>query len=249
MISAINAGGTSVGILADSLLKASVSIKYRDGIRQGRLVLVSPYDPSAGFNAGNAMNRNKFIYALADHALIVDSAYEKGGTWAGAKEELKRENHPPVWVRLDGKVSAGNEQLLKLGARAFPSEPWNQHILKLLEDLQDLKTIHEDKKESWQLDLLKSQDWQPSNPSEEPIHTQPVPEVAQLPQTAYDAVIPLLLYHLREPKGEKEIADVLDVGLGQARLWLKKAVQDSSIEKKKTKYLLNQSPQQLQLLK
>lgn len=247
MISAINAGGTSVGILADSLLKASVSIKYRDGIRQGRLVLVSPYDPSAGFNAGNAMNRNKFIYALADHALIVDSAYEKGGTWAGAKEELKRENHPPVWVRLDGKVSAGNEQLVKLGARAFPSEPWNQHIFKLLEDFQVLNTIDEHKSE--QLDLLNSTDWQLSNSSNEPIHTQSVPEVSQLPKTAYDAVIPLLLHHLREPKGEKEIADVLDVGLAQARLWLKKAVQDSFIEKKKTKYVLNQSPQQLQLLK
>ena len=39
----------------------------------GRLVLVSSYDPSARFNVGHAMQRNKAIYALAEAALIVDA--------------------------------------------------------------------------------------------------------------------------------------------------------------------------------
>jgi hypothetical protein len=36
------------------------------------------------------MQRNKLIYALADAALVVNSDFEKGGTWAGAIEQLER---------------------------------------------------------------------------------------------------------------------------------------------------------------
>jgi len=54
-----------------------------------RLVLISPYDPAAGFNIGNAMQRNKLVYALADAALVVGAEPRKGGTWAGAVEQLK----------------------------------------------------------------------------------------------------------------------------------------------------------------
>jgi DNA processing protein len=57
---------------------------------EGQLVLVSPYDPGAGFNVGNAMQRNKLIYALADAALVVNSDFEKGGTWTGAVEQLDK---------------------------------------------------------------------------------------------------------------------------------------------------------------
>ena len=60
---------------------------HRNYLRDDRLVLLSPYDPQAGFNIGNAMQRNKLIYALADAALVVQSDYGKGGTWAGAIEQ------------------------------------------------------------------------------------------------------------------------------------------------------------------
>ncbi|XZN96580.1 MAG: DNA-processing protein DprA [Microcoleus sp.] len=66
MLSALEAGGTAVGVLADSLAASSVAGKYRAGIKEGRLTLVSACDPNAGFNVGNAMGRNKYIYALAD---------------------------------------------------------------------------------------------------------------------------------------------------------------------------------------
>jgi hypothetical protein len=36
------------------------------------------------------MQRNKLIYALADAALVVTSDFQKGGTWAGAIEQLER---------------------------------------------------------------------------------------------------------------------------------------------------------------
>jgi predicted Rossmann fold nucleotide-binding protein DprA/Smf involved in DNA uptake len=65
MLSALEAGGTAVGVLADSWAKAAVAGKYRAGIKEGRLTLVSACDPNASFNVGNAMGRNKYIYALA----------------------------------------------------------------------------------------------------------------------------------------------------------------------------------------
>jgi len=143
MLAAIGVGGSSVGVLADSLTKASVSSKYREGLRQGRVALVSPYDPSVRFLTGNAMSRNKHVYALADYALVVDSSYKKGGTWAGAKEELNQKDRIPVLVRLQGSTSQGNQELHKLGAIDFPPEPWNRNIVDL-EELTEIKiTVQE----------------------------------------------------------------------------------------------------------
>ncbi len=120
MASGLEAGGIVVGILADSLLRKSVSRDARDALADGRLVLVSPYHPEAGFNVGNAMGRNKLIYAMADYGLVVSAEHNKGGTWEGAIEELKREPRRPVFVRISGKVPSGNRKLLELGAVAFP---------------------------------------------------------------------------------------------------------------------------------
>jgi predicted Rossmann fold nucleotide-binding protein DprA/Smf involved in DNA uptake len=120
------AGGHAVAALPEGLAKASLAARYREGIREERLVLVSPYAPHAGFTVGNAMGRNRLIYALGDAALIVNATLRSGGTWAGAEEELKRESPRPVFVRLTGASLEGNEELLKMGARAFPDAPWDE---------------------------------------------------------------------------------------------------------------------------
>ena len=119
MLEGLHAGGTVVGALADSLLKSAVAKKYRDGIREQRLVLVSAFSPEARFNVGNAMGRNKHIYALADFGLIISAEVGKGGTWAGATEELKRPDARPVFVRDEPTAPEGNRALIKLGATAL----------------------------------------------------------------------------------------------------------------------------------
>ena len=95
----LEAGGKVVGVLADSLEKTAMNREHRNLLLDGQLVLISPYDPSAGFNVGNAMQRNKLIYALADAALVVSSDLNKGGTWAGAVEQLDKLKFVPVYVR------------------------------------------------------------------------------------------------------------------------------------------------------
>lgn len=123
MLAVLEAGGTAVGVLADSLSKAAVAGKYRAGIKEGRLALVSAVDPGASFNAGNAMGRNKYIYAVADYALVVSSSVGKGGTWAGATEALERIKDVPIFVRMQENVPEGNRQLLKKGAKPLPVIP------------------------------------------------------------------------------------------------------------------------------
>ncbi len=122
MLACLDAGGSAVGVRADSLARAVLSRKYREALLDERLALVSAYDPASGFDRGNAMGRNKYIYALADHALVVSSATE-GGTWAGALEAL-RQGRTPVFVRDTGDIPEGNRKLQDKGAKAFPPEPW-----------------------------------------------------------------------------------------------------------------------------
>ncbi len=69
--------------------------------------------PEAGFNAGNAMGRNRYIYALADQALVIDSALRSGGTWEGAVENLQH-GWVPMYVRSPGE-GAGNAALIAQG--------------------------------------------------------------------------------------------------------------------------------------
>lgn len=115
MLGAMNAGGNVIGILADSLLKASTSAKYRSGLMDGNVVLVSPFYPEAGFNRFNAMDRNKYIYCLADTSVVVHSG-PKGGTWEGALQNLKK-GWVPTWVKQTQDPTAGNAAIVNAGAQ------------------------------------------------------------------------------------------------------------------------------------
>jgi predicted Rossmann fold nucleotide-binding protein DprA/Smf involved in DNA uptake len=119
MLGALDKEGTSVGVLADSLLKSVTSSKYRKHIMSGDLALITPFNPEAGFNVGNAMSRNRYIYCLADAAVVVSSTPEKGGTWNGAIEGLKAK-WVPLWVRQNTNEKSGNSELHRRGAELFP---------------------------------------------------------------------------------------------------------------------------------
>ena len=121
MRGALAAGGKVCGVLADSLEKTTMDREHRNLLLDSQLVLISPYDPNAGFNVGNAMQRNKLIYALADAALVVSSDLNKGGTWAGAIEQLDKLKFVPVFVRSTGESSAGLDALRKKGALPWPN--------------------------------------------------------------------------------------------------------------------------------
>jgi len=120
MQAALEAEGKAFGALADSLENTARLSDVRQFLLDGRLVLLTPYAPTAGFSVGAAMGRNKLIYGLAEFAVVVSSDFETGGTWAGAVEALKS-GWCPVFVREGAGVPKGNQELVKLGAAALPA--------------------------------------------------------------------------------------------------------------------------------
>jgi predicted Rossmann fold nucleotide-binding protein DprA/Smf involved in DNA uptake len=144
MRGALGAGGPVVGMLADSLERAVLNREYRSPFMEGQLALVSSYDPMAGFNVGNAMQRNKMIYALADAALVISSDYQKGGTWTGAAEQLTTLRLVPVFVRSQGEIDKGLQELQNVGALPWPNPSNAEDLLRTLRPEQDPTTHNEE---------------------------------------------------------------------------------------------------------
>lgn len=63
--SVLAAGRVAVAVLADHLDRAVAARENRERLREGRLTLITPYEPASGFTIAKAIGRNKLIYALA----------------------------------------------------------------------------------------------------------------------------------------------------------------------------------------
>ncbi len=124
MRGSLEAGGRAIGVLGNNLERAALNRGNREPLMDGRLVLVSSFDPAIRFRGWQAMERNKQIYALADAALVVNSDHGHGGTWAGATEQLGNRGlgYVQVYVRSIGEPCRGLDELVARGARKW-SEP------------------------------------------------------------------------------------------------------------------------------
>lgn len=245
MNAALEAGGVTIGILAENLLKKSVERSARQAIADGRLLLLSPYHPNAHFTVGTAMGRNKLIYAMSDYGLVVSTEHKKSGTWAGAEEELKRENALPVFVRIGNDTPQGNSKLLDLGAIAWPDLIDRNNFRQQLSDLAVNAQENRPKKNPSLFDFQAAQETvpaeepPPANEVEEgkkPI-AEPEPNVEaeaktpDCPASIYQAVLPVILNKLDSPATAEELAYTLDVNKTQLNTWLKKAVDENKIIK------------------
>ena len=120
MDAAHQAGGSVVGILAESLTRKLKRPDVRRAVYDGNTVLCTPYSPDAPFRAGNAMGRNKLVYAQGALTVVVASDADTGGTWSGANEALKHHyGRVAVW-RGNGE-GPGNELLQQRGAQPVSS--------------------------------------------------------------------------------------------------------------------------------
>ena len=115
MDAALESGGAVVGILAESLWRKLKRPDVRRAVHEGSTVMCTPYSPDAPFSAGNAMGRNKLIYAHAALTVVVASDDGSGGTWSGATEGLKH-GYGPVAVWCGPGEGPGNEPLQRHGA-------------------------------------------------------------------------------------------------------------------------------------
>ena len=135
----------SIEYLSDSMLKKLKSNETVKRIQSGKELMLSVVKPDAGFNVGIAMMRNRYIYAQSEATVIVRSDLNKGGTWAGAVENLRHafcpmlcRNHP----------YPGNIALIEKGAVAIDDD-WDGHI-------PQMPTVESKKEEAQQLSLFES---------------------------------------------------------------------------------------------
>jgi len=222
MSGALEAGGNAVGVLADSLERAALNRDHRSYLRDRQLVLLSPYDPQAGFNIGNAMQRNKLIYALADAALVVQADYGKGGTWAGAIEQLDKLRLVPVYVP-NVQQDTALESLVKKGALTWPNPTTTDEFKEALgvERTQiSLDTQHL----PFSTGNGNQSNGIPDKQNE--AESSSIPPSEQLFDT-----VRTLLERLETPKTDKEIAHELQVNPTQAKEWIKRLVNEGTLEK------------------
>ena len=238
MAGAMRVGGRAVGILADNLEREVLNAEHRDGLLEDSLVLVSPYDPKAGFDVGNAMARNKLIYALADAALVVESAHKQGGTWYGAVEQLDKLRLVPVYTRSTstGKPSHGLQGLLRKGAREWPNPGSPEAFKALLADV----TAAGEAEIATQPSLIPMAEEQVDalgtggsavDPSAEPQESAAAaPRVSSA--DALFGKFEELLSEFPAPLSLREVTARFEIGQRQAQVWLNRLVSEGKYQKR-----------------
>jgi predicted Rossmann fold nucleotide-binding protein DprA/Smf involved in DNA uptake len=237
MHGALVAGGDVAGVMADSLERAALARENREPLMEGRLVLVSPYDPAAGFNVGHAMQRNKIIYALADTALVVTSDFEKGGTWAGAIEQLDRLHFVPIFVRNGDNAGKGNSALLNRGGKPWPN-PRSVAEFEMALTAAAGSVAVELKQDTLPLTLREEPSaCEPAlvaEKAEEVAESSLLPAAVSKPSAGVElmtAVRNILRRELIEPRTEEEVADLLEVTEPQAKAWLARLETEAVVER------------------
>lgn len=222
MRAALDEGGTVSGVLADSLERAALARENREFLMERRFVLVSPFDPSAGFNVGHAMQRNKLVYALADAALVVSSDHNKGGTWTGAVEQLEKLHYVCVYVHSSGNTSEGIAALVKKGAVPWP-EPRDAQALRAA-----LQAQPSPRKMPPQSGLPFAE-----GPAKHETGSEPPPLAAAIlseaGQELFAKARDLLLRLLARPMSAEEVSRHLEVNMEQATQWLERLVEDGAL--------------------
>ncbi|MBA4158338.1 MAG: DNA-protecting protein DprA [Gemmatimonadetes bacterium] len=222
MLTALEEGGRAVGVLSDSLEKAAVSGKYRPAVQKGALVLASPFEPSARFTVWRAMDRNKYVYALSDWALVVNASAETGGTRAGALENLKAK-WVPVFVRADDEVPEGNRVLIREGGIPLRLSEMSQSIN--LHDWLEARAAHGTFTASENSELPTAEGDHSGAPQDQVSDGGAKLSPSGRPQEEIDLfeiIWPHMVRYLAIARGEKELAGLLALEPAQVRAWLKR---------------------------
>lgn len=246
MQSALEVEGTVVGALAENLSRAVVASHYRSALRDHSLVLVSAVDPRAGFNVGNAMARNKLIYALSDAGLVANADFNKGGTWAGAIEQIDRFKCCPVYVRTTEKTPKGNQALIQRGAFPWPSPKEVPEFRVMMERPPSTADLGQERGLDFEAPPKKAN-------SEKISQSVRVNETAtfngaspteRFQKTATAVIIELLQ---DRPMNEVDLADTLGILKTQARAWMDELTKQGIVEKAKrpVRYRINNSQREL----
>lgn len=113
--SALAYKGQSIIVLPQGITTFSSGIKkYYKQIIEGDVLVLSTFHPKLPWSVDLAMARNSIIYGLASEIYAAQSD-DKGGTWSGVTEGLKKGRQ--IYVRVpDNKEKCANQTLISMGA-------------------------------------------------------------------------------------------------------------------------------------
>ncbi len=115
--SALNAGGKSIIVLPQGIKTFTSGYKqYYKPILHGNVLVISTFFPSSPWSVELAMARNSIIYGMANEIFVAQSD-EKGGTWSGVIDGLRKGRK--IYVRCPDRVeNNANLKLIQKGAQA-----------------------------------------------------------------------------------------------------------------------------------
>ena len=115
--SALSYKGQSIIVLPQGITTfASGMKKYYKQIIEGDVLVLSTFHPKSPWSVELAMARNSIIYGLASEIYAAQSD-DKGGTWSGVCEGLKKGR--TIFVRMPEKgEKCANQTLISMGAEA-----------------------------------------------------------------------------------------------------------------------------------
>lgn len=115
--SAVEANGKSIIILPQGIMTFSSGFKqYFKHITKGNVLVISTFAPKAPWTVEFAMARNQIIYGMASEIFVAQSD-EKGGTWAGVIDGLRKNRK--IFVRHPEK-NEKNANMLLIQKGALP---------------------------------------------------------------------------------------------------------------------------------
>jgi len=108
--SAIKYSGQSIIVLPQGIMTYGSGFKkYYSQIHGGDVLVLSIFHPKAAWAVGLAMARNPIIYGLAKDIYVAESS-DKGGTWSGVEDGLKKGRK--IFIRLPNEGEKNANMLL-----------------------------------------------------------------------------------------------------------------------------------------
>jgi len=231
-------GGCVCGVLANNLERQTTNRSNRDLLLNHKMVLISHCDPSAGFNVGNAMQRNKLIYAV---------------------EQLEKLKFLPIHVRSTGSSTAGLDALRAKGALEWPNPSDADSLEAVFNVTVPSSNSSTSPQSSFSLDpddnmgsdekvvpdyrvsenssannLIKEQKPDPvTHKSTESLAKNSPPSDQAPDELLFAKVSELIQPLLTSPKTSEEVAAALNVSKTQATQWLNRLAEEGSIDKTK----------------
>ncbi|GAB1468422.1 hypothetical protein MASR2M64_11460 [Candidatus Cloacimonadota bacterium] len=143
--SAIKHKGHSIIVLPQGILTFGSGFKkYYKQVIEGDVLVLSTFHPKVPWKPELAMARNPIIYGLAQNIYVAQSS-EKGGTWSGVKDGLRKGRL--IYVRNpEIGENVANDLLIKLGAK-----PVDMHGNEIV-NAEDVDSIHHNQSESPNID-------------------------------------------------------------------------------------------------